>query len=298
MWIEPSFCQYHIIHLIICNTFMALYAVDDADLIHAGHAEPGKVYWCLDCFGPVKKRRGKKPFPHFYHLKPSPQCRLYSKTENHLLAQIQLQKFFPEGVLQIERPFIEIGRVADICWEQEKIVFEVQCSSLTEKEAEMRISDYRSTGYEVVWLLDDKRYNRRVARPGEEYLRRHSAYYLSIQRGLNSKYYDQFEIFARGLRVKKGNPMPVDFRKIRLMPRKTFPENLFPKQIIQLSCIKYFHGDRLHRALQNHILTMQNWRALEIHFAKTTPSKLKQWLRRHIFAPYLAFLEKLIRQAR
>jgi len=279
---------------------MALYAVDDDDLISAGSAEPGKIYWCLDCFGPVKRRRGKSWLPHFYHLKPAPQCRLYSKTEDHLLAQIQLQKLFPEGVLQIERPFLKIHRVADACWEREKIVFEIQCSPLTEKEAEMRIGDYRSAGYEVVWLLDDRRYNKRIARPAEEYLRRRATYYLSIRRRLTSVYYDQFELFREGQRVKKGRPMPIDLRNIRRMPKVHFQEELFPKQIIQLSCVKYFYGDRMHRALQNHRLLMQNWRALEIHLAKASrrPTKLQLWLRRHIAIPYSSLLGKLIRQLR
>lgn len=279
---------------------MALYAVDDDDLIYAGHAERGKLYWCLDCFGPVKRRRGKSWLPHFYHLKASPQCRLYSKTEDHLLAQLQIQKLFPKGTLQIERPFIKVNRVADLCWEREKIVFEIQCSPLTEKEAEMRILDYCSIGYDVVWLLDDKRYNKRVVRPAEDYLRRHSTYYMSIRNGLTSECYDQFEIFANGRRVRKGKRRPIDLRNIRRVPKINFNKDLFPKQIIQLECVKYFHGDRMHRALQNHMLTMQNWRALEIHFAKITrkPSKLQRWLHRYIVTPYLAYLERRLRKWR
>src|SRR5438128_1692203 len=129
---------------------MAHYAYDIDDLIYSADAEPGKVYWCLDCYGPVKRRRGKGYFPHFYHISPSPRCRLYSKTEDHLLAQLQLQKKFPQGILQIERPFLTINRVADICWEKEKIVFEIQCSLIKPLEAEERIRDYRALGYEVV----------------------------------------------------------------------------------------------------------------------------------------------------
>lgn len=273
---------------------MALYAVDDDDLIYAGQAEPGKIYWCLDCFGPVKRRRGKSWFPHFYHLKSSPKCRLYSKTEDHLLAQMQLQKLFPEGALQIERPFITINRVADLCWEQEKVVFEIQCSSLTEKEGEMRIRDYKSAGYDVIWLLHDKRYNKQVIRPAEDYLRKQSTYYMTLRRGLNSEYYDQFEVFAEGKRVKKGRQMPIDLRKIRRTPKISFNEELFPKQIIQLNCPRYFIGDRTDRALRNYSLSMQNWRGLEIQLGKPKlkVSKWRQWIWTYIGLPYLDILRK------
>jgi competence protein CoiA len=276
---------------------MALYAVEDDDLIYAGHAESGKVYWCLDCFGPVKRRRGKLHFYHFYHTAASPKCRLYSKTEDHLLAQLQIQKQFPAGVLQMERPFIKINRVADLLWESEKIVFEIQCSPMTDKEAEMRIRDYRSQGYEVVWLLDDKRYNKRVIRPAEDYLRRHSTYYLTIRAGLDSECYDQFEVFASGRRVRKGKRLRLDLEKIRRMPKIAFNADLFPKQITQLDCTRYFAGDRLYRAL-TYPQAMPYWRTLEIQLAveKPTISKFRRWLWRHIGSPYYAFLERLIRK--
>lgn len=272
---------------------MALYAVEEDDLIYAGHAEPGKVYWCLDCFGPVKRRKGKFPFYHFYHAQPAPTCRLYSKTEDHLLAQLQLRGQFPPGVLEIERPFIKINRVADILWENEKIVFEIQCSPLTEKEAEMRIRDYRSAGYEVVWLLDDKRYNKRVVRPAEDYLRRHSAYYVSIR---NSEYYDQFEIFSSGQRIKKGKRSRIDLQALRPTPKLPFNPELYPKQITDLHTVKYFVGDRTHRALR-YPQSMLYWRALEIQLVqeKRRPNRFVRWLYRTIGAPYLRLLQKMIR---
>lgn len=295
----PSFCQYHITNPIICNSFMSLYAVNEDDLIDAIDAEPGKIYWCLDCFGPVKRRKGKRSFAHFYHLKTAPTCRLHSKTEDHLLAQLQIQKLFPEGEVQLERPFPEISRIADACWEKEKIVFEIQCSPITEKEGERRISDYRSIGYETVWLLDDKRYNKRVVRPAEEYLRRHCTYYLSIKQALFPTCYDQFEIFSEGRRVKKGKPLLVDLQKIGIRPAEGFNENLWPKQILQLESNRYFFGDRIDRALRNHHLTLFRWRSLEIQAAqnRSKPNKLLFWFRYYIRRPYLFFLEKLIKSS-
>ncbi len=286
----PSFCQYHIVYLIICNTFMALYAVDDDDLIFAAHAEAGKTYWCLDCFGPVKRRLGRQRFPHFFHTQPAPSCRLYSKTEDHLLAQLQLQRHFPPGALQIERPFLNISRVADLCWENEKIVFEVQCSPLSETEAQKRTEDYRSQGYEAVWLLDDKRYNGRILRPAEAYLRRQATYYLRLKPGLFSEYYDQFEVFSEGRRTKKGRKLPIDLQKVR----RKFPiqKETFPQQIVQMGSPIYFLGDRFHRAA-SYPLARQNWRALESQLQEKVvraPSRWKRWLRRMI-----AFLSRRVR---
>jgi competence protein CoiA len=224
---------------------MALYAFDEDDLIFAADALPTRTYWCLDCYGPVKRRRGKK-IAHFYHVRTARTCRLYSKSEDHMLAQVQLLKSFPEGALKMERPFIEINRIADLCWESEKIVFEIQCSPISEKEAEMRTSDYRSIGYEVIWLLDDKHYNRRTLRPAERFLRRHNTYYLHIKQGLSSEYYDQFEVFTEKFRSKKGGRMPLNLQAPRKVPAVEFPEEHFPKQICELNCLRYFKGSRLH----------------------------------------------------
>lgn len=275
---------------------MALYAVDEDEMIYASEAEEGKVYWCLDCFGPVKRRRGKHRFYHFYHLQSAPHCRLYSKTDDHLLVQLQLKKQFPEGALEMERPFPQISRIADLCWEEEKIVFEIQCSPISPQEAKQRIADYKLCGYDAIWLLDDSRYNKRALRPAEEYLRTHSTYYVHIVQGLNSDFYDQFEVFSKGRRVKRGKKIPLDLRKVRRVFKKTFSEEKIPKQIIQLQISRHFENDRFHRALQNHYLTMQNWRALEIHFAKIEkkPSFFKRLFWRFIGKPYCDFIERLL----
>ena len=188
---------------------MALYAADNDDLIHAADAEANKLYHCLDCSGPLKLRQGKWRFAHFYHLKTTPTCRLYSKSVDHLVAQIEIQKLFPDGEIVIEKPFLAINRIADACWEKEKIVFEIQCSLLSEKEAQLRNQDYQSLGYRVVWLLDDKKFNKRKCSPAEQFLRKGDCYFLSIKR---FRVYDQFEIIAEGKRTRRGKAFPIDLR--------------------------------------------------------------------------------------
>ncbi|HSX25489.1 MAG TPA: competence protein CoiA family protein [Chlamydiales bacterium] len=280
---------------------MALYACDEDDIIHASAAEPKKVYWCLECFANVKVRRGKNHLHHFYHLQASPKCRLYSKSEDHMCAQIDLQKIFPEGAIQLERPLITINRVADVCWETEKIVFEIQCSLLNPAEAASRIRDYKSAGYDIVWLLDDRIYNRKVLRPAEELLRTHWSYYFHFGRNSPSTFYDQFEAFGHGKRAKKGRKLLVDLQKVRKSPPQAFKET-FPKQIILRSSnqSKYLFGDRIYWALKSFKslplkLLMENWRMQETYAGQKEiePNRLALWLKKRFFWPYLRLLEKI-----
>ncbi len=269
---------------------MALYAVDEDDLIYAGHANPRQTYWCMECFEPVKRRRGKTGLYHFYHLRAPASCRLYSKTEDHLFAQLSLQKAFAPGQLLLERPFRDINRVADVLWEAEKIVFEIQCSPITEKEAASRISDYASQGYQVVWLLDDKRYNKKIARPAEELLRQRSAYYLKVRKNTDCQYYDQFEIFDSKKRIKKAKPSYIDLQHIRRRP-SSLPSNT-PAQVSAISSTIYFLKDRTDRALR-YPETRAYWTALE----KTLPAKkrlpIPRWLKK-IAQIYLDWIRYLI----
>lgn len=273
---------------------MAIFAIDDDDLIHASDAEASKIYWCQYCFGPLKRRKGKLRFAHFYHLKTTPTCRLYSKSEDHLVAQLEIKKKFPEGALQMERPFLQINRVGDLCWEAEKIVFEIQCSQMSEKEAQMRTRDYRSIGYDVVWLLDDRYFNKKISRPAEHFFRKNGGYYLHTK---TVQIYDQFEIFSEKRRIRKGKKMAINLEKMMRRKEKFFDPKIFPEQLIQLQNTVYFFGDRLHRAYQNHILSMLNWRALEIQLTKEL-NESKSWSKRFFRAvadEYTHLLKRLLR---
>lgn len=271
---------------------MALYAVDDDDLIHAADAEKGGQYWCLECFGPVKRRYGRSRIPHFYHVSRAPSCRLYSKSEDHLLVQIELQKLFPEKALQLERPFPQISRIADLCWEDEKIVFEIQCSPISLAEASARIRDYASIGYEIIWLLDDRKFNRRVLTPAEELLRRHWTYYLKIRRGRPGEFYDQFEVVVECKRIKKGKKFPLNLQNIR--KRRPLSGDNYPKQILHLQTTRYIYKDRFHRALY-YPSSMQVWKHLEEIYGKVSkrPSRLRKWLWQNIGVYFVCWIKKI-----
>lgn len=270
---------------------MSLCAVDVDHLIYASAAVDGKIYWCLDCFGPVKKRKRGRNFAHFYHLKASPACRLYSKALDHLVAQKELARLFPPGELQIERPFLKIARVADVCWEKEKIIFEIQCSSMTEKEASMRMRDYFSIGYVVVWLLDDRRYNKKNLKPAEAFLRTQNAYFLSFKR---MEVYDQFEVLIEERRVRKGKALLLDLFKVRKAPKIEFEERRTPQQILRLQCTRIFYGDRLSLVLRFPDRMLRE-KAIEEEALRKKGRAWLEWLKTHLLLPYLKWLEGVIR---
>jgi len=158
--------------------------------------------------------------------------------------QLQLQKKMPE--IELEKPFHSILRIADLCWERHKIVFEIQCSPISIKEAYERKRDYALEGYELIWLLDDKRYNKKILRPSEGFLRGQACYFFSSTTGL---VYDQFELVVERSRLLKGPPLPIDL----LTPTPIFIPPGF--QILQQQksrLAKYiFQGDLLFRSLTN-----------------------------------------------
>ncbi len=93
--------------------------------------------------------------------------------QNHLLSHI------PEAIL--ERRFPEIGRIADVAVPEWRVVFEVQCSPLSVKEAISRIADYRSIGWECIWILHVVQFNRARLSITERHLSPYIFYYTDIQ---------------------------------------------------------------------------------------------------------------------
>lgn len=203
---------------------MALFAKDKEETISAWDADPGKRYVCLECNTPLLLRHSKKKFPHFYHLSSSRTCRLYSKSERHLLIQLEIQKKVPVSIL--EKPFPSIQRIADVVWEEKKLIFEVQCSFITEKEAKERVEEYASLGYKVIWILDDTRFNRRKVSSAEDWMRKHSCYFVDK----HLTFYDQQETLIRQKRVQRGRKLP-----IQLSPIKTHDKYYFENDVFDLT---------------------------------------------------------------
>jgi len=281
---------------------MALYASDEDRYIFAADAAPGGSYRCLECSAPVKVRRGRNRIPHFYHLHRSPRCHLYSKSEDHLILQLQIQKALSDETVQIEKPFFSIHRIADLLWEKEKIAFEIQCSFLDISEARKRVVDYGKIGYHVVWLLDDRIFNRRSVRPAEEFLRMQTCYFFSFQRSGFSYFYDQMEIIMERKRLRKGPPFKINLSKPRVKPFLEWPPDL-PSQIQErtIRTDRYFQGDLIHLAIQaaihpSIVCIFERWRKLEIELLHSNkpPGWIAAFVERFIARPYLQTLDWLI----
>jgi competence protein CoiA len=220
---------------------MPLYAFDDQNhIIFAPHAEPYRHYHCIECQTPVFKRTGRERQAHFYHKKSIKSCRLYSQSIDHLVMQTQLYGLNP--ALIIERPFERILRIADLCWEDKKIVFEIQCSPIEPYHVEKRMRDYAEEGYAVIWLLDDRLYNKKKMRISEPLVRSHGSYYFSLAKGL---VYDQFEVIHENERIARGPHLPIDM--LKPLKARHFPKlRMFNERKSQ----NYFAGDLLDKTIR------------------------------------------------
>lgn len=279
---------------------MALFASYSDEVIDAWDATGGTTYYCLECRAPLKLRRSKNRFPHFYHLQRSPSCRLYSKSERHLQIQLQIQKQLPKNESQIEKHFPQIHRIADLAWEKPKIVFEIQCSLISQNEAEERVSEYLSLGYEVVWVLDDRIFNKKQLRPAEAFMRRGPGYFVTGKGPFTL--YDQLEIFRNLRRVRKGEQAPIDLSKKGTTPTLLPPTILAPLQITQrLTHSKYYFGNDLIektvRATPAFKKILESWQAAENKLPNITKSTsvFKKILENFVRKPYFALLNQLLK---
>ncbi len=123
----------------------------------------------------------------------------------------------------MERPFPAIGRIADLCWEPKQIVFEIQCSPISQEEAEHRNRDYRSQGYEVVWILHDKRFNRKRLSAAEWHLRTSTCYFTNLSPQGEGIIYDQFDICHQAVRSIKGPRLPVYLDQPQILNHGQYP---------------------------------------------------------------------------
>lgn len=286
---------------------MALYALDGDRTVYAGEAQERKDYRCAGCHSKVQVRKGPFRIPHFYHQSKSPSCRLYSKSQDHLLAQLAIQALLPSGEAQIEKPLLDIHRIADVFWEPHKIAFEIQCSLLTPYETLKRVADYHKAGYKIVWILDDRLYNRRRLRPAEALIRTFTCYYATLRRQPNPIFYDQFEILSSQQRLYKGRRLKVRLNIPQIFSPPDWEEKELPNQILSKAIpgTLHFQGDLLHLAqlspkIPALFFSMQNLRAQEILFAqniKREESLMRRLVLKWILHPFGLLLLNLMEWA-
>ncbi|MBS0604761.1 MAG: hypothetical protein JSS60_06970 [Verrucomicrobia bacterium] len=231
---------------------MQLYAFDNAFPISASKAEKGKDYHCPECSAKVRIRGGPSRQTHFYHINVPKNCRQHQKSLEHLQLQLKLFNLIGGVGVQIESPFPSIQRIADVAWHGKKIVFEIQCSPISLEEAQCRILDYQSLGYEVIWILHDRQFNRTALSAAENYLRTTPCYFSNIDKTGAGIVYDQFDVLRGSRRSFKGPPLPIAPTKISHLPPLSNPDLGLPQIVLQrLTKWKcYAEGDLLHRLLK------------------------------------------------
>lgn len=245
---------------------MQSYALEGFFPISAARAERGKNYLCPECRSPVRVRSGPKRQIHFYHLARVGHCRQHQKSQEHLQLQIKLLDLIGAENGQIECAFPAIQRIADVAWHEKKIIVEIQCSPIALEEVQSRNRDYLSAGYEVIWILHQKRFNKNSLSAAEQFLRTVPCYFTNINKEGNGVIYDQFEILKGSRRIFKGPHLNISLVQIARLPIVAPPDLKLPQSILaRLSNWKlYAVGDLLHRLLQERDLFQSSKKMLDL----------------------------------
>lgn len=214
--------------------------------ILAHEAEKGKDYLCPECKATLRVRGGTTRQIHFFHLKTSPLCRQHQKGIIHINLQIHLKDLLMHEGAELEYHFPSIGRIADVACLKSKRIFEIQYSPISVTEARERSKDYESLGFQIIWILHDRRFNKRTLSAAEEFLRQKMCYFTNMDHEKRGLIYDQFEILQNGKRVFRGSPLRIDLQT----PKKNNSTTLDLPSIIQKRLEKhsiFHHGDLVDR---------------------------------------------------
>lgn len=233
---------------------MQLFALDEKDqIVSVVEANKKNDYFCLECQTTVRKRGGFLKKDHFYHIDQHRVCRQNGKSLEHLHIQQHLQKLFPSALM--EKRFDSIHRIADVCVEDFKIIFEVQCSPITAKEIRERNLNYESLGYRVIWILHEKQYNKFYLSSAEHFLLSHPHYFTDFNESGEGLFYDQLDFIYKGKRypfmrkeisLEKFNPLSKDVQE------KIYLTKFFNNRFCHWPI--YFTDDIIHHLSQKTIL--------------------------------------------
>lgn len=224
---------------------MQIYALDEkGNSLQAQEGRRTQNYLCLECNQTLRVRGGQWRRLHFYHLTPSPACRLNGKSLTHLQVQFAIQKKLSPEEVFLERRFPAIGRIADVAWPNKKIVFEIQCSPISAEEVEARNRDFSTIGYSVVWILHDRRFNRFHLSSAESFLRSFPHYFTNINAFGKGIFYDQFAWVKGKRRIQKTPCMPIHVKRLTFLTSKQMASQLSKER---KKWPLAFEGDLFHR---------------------------------------------------
>lgn len=286
---------------------MQLYALDEQErVVFVERAQRQRDYCCLECRKVVRVRGGSHHRMHFYHLDTTHHCYLSGKGMAHLQAQLYVKEQFPPDECQLEVRFPAINRIADVAWKPGKVVFEIQCAAISAKEVAERNRDYRSVGWEVVWILHDARYNQWRVTAAEAALRHQATYFTNIDEEGRGMIYDQFDLYWQGKRLGVLDPLPIDIKGLvknsTLLSGEDYPEVVGDR--LQKRPF-YFCGDLVALTLKvgcpkrnaylQKVQQWEQWRKAQQH---PKPVKIGDWLRRAVYMgvirPYKLLFQLLL----
>lgn len=191
-------------------------------LIDANQADKGLIYSCPECSGRVRVRSGPLRRAHFYHADSTEDrsCRQEGKGMEHLQTQLFLRELIGPSC-ELEKRFPYIGRIADVAWPAERLIFEVQYSPMTPDELLERNQDYRSQDYEVIWIFHDHRYNRPKWTEVEIAAQSGLFFYTNIDEWGRGWIYDQVDAIRGRQRIFLLPPLGVHLGNIRKEVRES-----------------------------------------------------------------------------
>lgn len=222
----------------------------DRQLINARDAKRQTNYYCFECQQVVRLRGGPHRRSHFYHVEPRVFCRQNQKGPIHINLQSYFQKHLPLGDCYIEHPFPSISRIADVAWLSQKIVFEIQCSPISDQEVMERNRDYQLEGWNVVWILHDKRYNQTRCSAAEMAIRNKPHFFSNMTSNGLGMIYDQFDVCENGIRIARLPPLPVQIEHPSCQFLvDSYPLNLLSKRAKEWKI--FFKGDLMSLFLQS-----------------------------------------------
>ncbi len=251
---------------------MPLFYAEDAEnkLICAEQAKKNTPYFCPYCKKPTRLRLSKHARPHYFHLNPA--CGSAPKSKPHIAIQNELLQRIGEDKLQLEQAFPRIGRIADACWEEKKIVFEVQCSSISEEEYLQRNEDYESLAYYSIWIW-------------------HEDLKIPFKREERTHYYSDIDSDGKGSIFDKVSDHSSSFDiKIEELYENKLRQKL-PEALVTRQSWKYFaKGDLLYlKIFEGKDLLPPPPKTAWNNFKKNLKSQIHSYLRelKHLVSQYL-----------
>ena len=134
---------------------------------------------------------------------------MYINNRLHLAVQHKIIQLIGDNSCKLEHRIK--NHIADIYWVSQNIVFEIQCSPITLKEAVSRTKDFEDLGVGIIWILHQKTYNKTHMNPAEKYLIScKNVYYSNIDQGGDGIIFDQEQAILFNKRLHKSCPKQVN----------------------------------------------------------------------------------------